>query len=121
MAAGRARSQPQRGTRRHAPASSARTARGARMTRTDTAWCSGQSVRARECAWVEGVGGGRVRAMVQVWERVEDGGGRGSCNGTRSDIRMCRVYSMGAEGGMRASERVEGLGEGEFWILSNTF
>jgi hypothetical protein len=60
------------------------------MTRTDTAWCSGQSVRAREPRWWTplgrhcgtvpygaGVGGwSRVRGMVQVWEgrrRVREG------------------------------------------------
>ena len=74
MAAGRARSQPRRGTRRHAPASSARTARGARMTRTDTAWCSGQSVGAHAPRW-DAIGTPVWYRMVQVWVGLEGASG----------------------------------------------
>ena len=69
------------------------------MTRTDAAWCSGQSVRARGPRWdaigtplwyrmvqVWGVGGGEGRGVWCRCGRVGDGRGRVACFGTRSDM-----------------------------------
>ena len=47
------------------------------MTRTDTAWCIGQTVRARGPRW-DAIGTPLWYRMVQVWGSVEECGGYGA-------------------------------------------
>ena len=65
------------------------------MTRTDTTWCSGRSMRARESRW-DAIGTPLWYRMVQVW-------GSGRPKGVRVE-----GYDAGVGGSETAGEGVRG-------------